>query len=393
MSRDFWLTKREAVKIDKIKKSLTISADSFDCGPVNSSIQLGNNLSPIRPTGAGTQPLTLSATTITLDFWAYIVPTITVASWGVVELEEASGYGIKITTTTSTLTVSIVTSAATYTITYPTPWYQWKRYTVAVDTANNIAKFYLDGVEVGSVAVAAGSFSTTTFDLWFGDSVFLGYLNGYLQDIALYNVYKNANAVDALKTHKGTTGTYSGGLTYYWKLRGNLTNTVGGIDLTGGGMIGGPTYSTNEYAPIKFGASFIAAQYSISLTQKNSFLFPNDIPEGCTGMLVVRWIDDGGEVQRRRFWDLDGVDINPLPEYYNGESISEDFYLEWWNIDGQATIEVPDDVVLRMSKTTHPTTSYDSTPESAATLSVDTTLAQAFALTPFPLTFNTQQTY
>ena len=393
MSRDLWLTKRPALHIDRIKKSLTLEDGSYNCGPTNTSIKLGNTVSPLRSGGSGTLPLTLSATTITVDFWYYAVPTAAAATWSIMELEQASGYGIKLRTTSSTLTVTITTSSASYTISYPALWYQWARYTIAVSTASNLGKLYINGVLVGSVAVAAGSFSTNTFDLWFGETESLSYANGFLQDVAFYNVYKDENAVAVLGTHKGTVGTYSGGLTYYWKLRGALTPTVGAVTLTGSGMLSGPTYSTEDYAPIKYGASFVAAQYSITLTERISFRFPNYPPTGCNGMLVVRWVDDDDITQRRRFWDMDGVDINPMPEAYRGEAVGTTFVLEWWNIDGEDTIEVPEDVVLRISKTTNPTTGYDTTAISAATLTVDTTLAANFPLTPFPITFNTAQTY
>ena len=393
MSRDLWLTKRPAVHIDRIKKSLTIDSGSYNCGPTNASVIIGNTTSPIRISGAGTQPLILSATTVTVDFWYYAIPTIAAASWSIFELEELFGNGIKLTTTSGTLTVTITTTSAAYTITYPAQWYEWKRYTIAVDTANNLGRFYIDGVLVGSVAVAAGTFNTNAFDMWFGDSLFLGYANGNLQDVALYNVYKDATAVAATNTHRGTVGTYSNGLTYYWKLRGTQLPTVGAIDLAGTGGIGNIEYSTERFAPILYGASFVAAQYSITLGYRASLMFPNTPSDECNGMLVVRWIDPDDTVQRRRLWDMSGVDINPMPALYNGEALGTTFVLEWWNIDGEDTIEVPEDIELRISKTTNPTTGYDTTAISAATIAVDTTLAQEFPLTPFPLTFNSQQTY
>ena len=74
--------------------------------------------------------------------------------------------------------------------------------------------------------------------------------------------------------------------------------------------------------------------------------------------------------------------------------MGSDINLELWNIDGEATCVLPSDLTLYISYCTNPTTSYDKTHQAAiAAPTVDTTLAEGFPLTPFPLQFNEQQTY
>jgi hypothetical protein len=76
-----------------------------------------------------------------------------------------------------------------------------------------------------------------------------------------------------------------------------------------------------------------------------------------------------------------------------GENLGSSFTLEFWNVDGANTTVLPQDYVLGISSCTNPTTSYDKTQQSAVTVTADSTLAKTYPLTPFPLVFNTQQTY
>jgi len=152
------------------------------------------------------------------------------------------------------------------------------------------------------------------------------------------------------------------------------------------------SWSLTEFPPVKFGASFVVAEWAVALDQSVSLVWPRDPDDDTTGMLAVRWLDADGEVQRRRLWDYDGVDISPMPALYAGENLTTDFVFELWCVDGDTTCVLPNDFVISISYTTNPTTSYDRVQTSAATLTVDKTLAATYPLT-FPITFDTQQTY
>jgi hypothetical protein len=146
--------------------------------------------------------------------------------------------------------------------------------------------------------------------------------------------------------------------------------------------------------PFIYGASFIPAQFDVTLTAPSAFKFPIMPPDDTTFQLVVRWVDSDGDTHRRKLWALAGVDIAPPLDLYNGETISASFTLECWNVDGASTIELPSELVLYSSLSTLPTTDTDHTNMAAIdNPTVDTTLAAPFPLTPFPLVFNTQQTY
>ena len=388
MARDLWLTRREVGVVDKLKQSLTIGANTFQCGPINGSYSLIKTTVPLQTI---VKPITLSATAFTVDFWGYTTPpgeSAGVRLFLKVYRISGSPYGVRMSVDTTRFYVEVTTTTATYTIDFGSKHYQWTRYTVAIDTAANKADIYFNGELQGTLNVAAGNFSAATnFAVYSSDDPFNSDNIGYLQDLALFNVYKNNNAVKVLGKHKGASGYYSNGLTNYWKLR---INKVDSIDANN--FDGLDSFSTTQYAPIKFGASFVVAQYEVTLTDKVSFQFPVVKPAGTTGILVVRWTDDDGVVQRRRFWELDGVEIYPIPEIYNGEPVSESFVLEWWNIDGETYLTVPEDFKLYVSKTTSPTTTTDTNDVAITTLTVRTLLAQNYSLT-FPLTFPSQQTF
>lgn len=388
MSRDLWQTVREAVEIDRINKKLSISNNSFQCGPINASFVSRSSVSSLRsPLYGSGQDLTISATKITIDFYLKAFPTVGQTSWYLLKLLEASGYGITVQLTPDYITVNIITSASTYSTSLTPKYGQWARYTVAVDTAANQASVYINGVLAGNITVTSGSFSTNTFALVFGNSEFLCYLNGNLNDVAIYNVRKDATAVSVLNTHKGSTGTYSSGLVYFWTLRETQNADVGAVNLTGTAG-GSPTYDEDDYPFIGYGSSFVLAEYAVTVDNPTSLLFPNSPPDAsCNGMLVVRWLDDNGDLQRRKLWDMEGVIINPAPAAYNGERLPASFTLELWNIDGADTVNTGGAITLSYADTTAPTSSYDRT-QSATALTEDTTIQQNFPLTPFPLTFS-----
>lgn len=154
----------------------------------------------------------------------------------------------------------------------------------------------------------------------------------------------------------------------------------------------GNEWSTTVYPPLIWGASFVVAQWEVSLDEKTSIKFPVVPPDDVNFALVVRWVDDDDVVQRRFLWNVEGVDIAPTPADYNGEAIAADFVLEAWNVDGAAEIELTEDLTLYLGLTTLPTTDVDHTSQTAATPVFNVDLAAEFPIT-FPMTFNTQQNF
>jgi hypothetical protein len=154
----------------------------------------------------------------------------------------------------------------------------------------------------------------------------------------------------------------------------------------------GTVQDDDNYPPLRYGASFVVAEYSVVLDQKCSIKFPI-VADDPDHSLVVRYTDNNGNIQRRYFYKPTGVDYDSSITQYAGERLSEEFVLEFWNIDGNDTTSLNEDLVIYLSLTSVPSTAVDRTAESAYTPTADNAIAQNFPLTPFPLTFNSTQTY
>lgn len=389
MSRDFWNTKRLAPRVDKIKKSLTIPAGDYDCCFTRASVYNPTTVSALRLQSN----ITLSATQLTIDYWAKYSITPLGINVDAFSLIDSSGVAsIRMNLRSSTTVMTIVTSLGTYTFTVLRSfYYEWHRFTVTFSVTDNELRLYVDEVLMGAVTTT-GNLINNDFAFNLGQAAFLGQAIGFVNELALYATRKTQEAIIQIKSFKANIGAYGTNLQGYWKLNnfaaGISSPSVGSIDI----ISASATLDTTEYAPVKFGSSFVVAQHNVTLTHKCSLRFPETPPDETTGMLVVRWVDDNEVTQRRKLWDLDGVDIGPPPATYNGEPIAETFSIELWNIDGQETCVIPEEIVLRISKTTDPTNSHDDTSVSAAVITADSTLAEAFSLT-LPATFNSQQTY
>lgn len=384
MPRDYWNTLRQVLKVGKRKKSLTLAAGEYDCGPVRGSY---DHRGAVDALGHLTMDLALSTTTLTVDVWLKPLANL-VSPTDFFRMENSTANLIRIGYSLAIYVdgfyLQIIDSGGTRTVKLPLLWNSWNRYTVAFSSTLGFAYIYINGVLYASTVVAA--FGNANFDMFIGNSHAVSHYVGYVGEIALYSAYKNDLAVSQLGSFKANIGAYGTGLVAYWPLREDYTPLVGAYTLTQGTN----TFSTTEYPPIKFGASFVAAQYDVDLGKTVSLKFPNTPPTGTTGELIVRWTDADDVVQRRKLWRVTGVDVEA--EDYKGEPILAPFVLELWNIDGQETAEIPEDMILYVSDTTNPTTSSDTTSQSAATVTADSTLAAPFPIT-FPLTFNTQQTY
>jgi len=112
----------------------------------------------------------------------------------------------------------------------------------------------------------------------------------------------------------------------------------------------------------------------------------------CTGRIVDIGIGGGRFVTE---CGADGYDVNPIPVTYRGQRLPSTVTLEIWNIDGNTTVDL-EDALEMLTSILHVVTSpltTTRTSDLSTELSINTLLAEPFPLTPFPLTFATQQTY
>jgi len=390
MSRDTWQLRRPATRIQKIRKSLTLPAASYECFEDKGSVLV--NMDPSGPASGLAMRQSLPAAfnitaELTLECWILVSVFSNTIILGV-----QTQYELRLTSDGLLRLTLYKGGAQTVIGTTIIPSFQWVH--VAATWDGVTGKLFINGVQEANTLSLTPSIDTG------GVSLFLGGNQANYSLIAEARIWSVALTQDQLnfrRNHPTSFGVtdLDSDLIGYWKCNEGvgasiIYNKIAAYPLDYDVL--SPHAMSAEYPPLIYGASFIVAQTVVTLGRPVSLIFPKVAPTGCTGVLCVSALDDEGEEQRYKLWDLDGVDIAPAPIQYNGQKLNSPFTLEWWNIDGEKTLETASDLTLSISHCTNPTTSQDTTQIAAATITMDTTLAEAFPLT-FPLTFASQQTY
>jgi hypothetical protein len=393
MSRDYWMTRRKTPIIDKLKQTITIPNTNIEQCFINRSSVYGNggNDCDVASNVSGTISLTDN---ITIECWVKVLPKAGATDAYLVRFYgTASSLSFYVSFTSNGAMVEVIGGS----VTYPTailPMNEWVHLATTFDHAGEgKIRLYVNGL-LADTENTAGVLATGL------DRYILNHDNtafsfiGYVAEVRMWDVARSAGQIyAAYNKPQGLIGV-APNLLCYARVNDASGSTV---SATNGDLVGtlevNNSWSVSEFPPLIYGASFVVAEWAITLSNNVSLQWPLTMPDDTTGMLCVRWTDSDNEVQRRRLWDLDGVDIAPFPELYAGENLGSSFTIELWNIDGENTCELTEDVTLGISYCTNPTTSYDRTRQAATTVTTDSTLAANFPLTPFPLTFDTQQTY
>ena len=109
------------------------------------------------------------------------------------------------------------------------------------------------------------------------------------------------------------------------------------------------------------GASIILTEFQGSADDPFTLRFPFTAPNE-SFCLAIRWLDDDGNVVRRKCWEGIGEKLTyPL---YNGEVIGTEFALEIWNVEGASTASLAEDTILTTGILVSP--SYCCTSESGS---------------------------
>jgi hypothetical protein len=414
MSRDYWMTRRKTPIIDKLKQTITLKAGTWACGREQGAqyVTTGQNL-------YGTSiSSSLSSRKCTIEFWwkfetlpSYYTER-DILFLGSASYGDSVKYAVKVryNATTNQFVIYLgdnlnpITSAS-FNTGVSTITGQWHHYAVTRNYSGGTTtvKFYVDGVLVYTGTTAAfDSTSLAGAGLYVGDQTAAGiYIQGWLTDLRLWSTvrsdadiaqnYKKQLSIDGLPTFNKTL--LDSFLMSYVANPTNIPNFGLENETPYVSYYSSPIVLVRESIITSYGGSFVTAEWSVTLPNKVSLQWPATPPANTTGALYVRWIDSDGVTQRRILWTLSGVDVAPPSPTYVGENLGSSFTLEFWNVDGANTTVLPQDYVLGISSCTNPTTSYDKTQQSAVTVTADSTLAKTYPLTPFPLVFNTQQTY
>lgn len=386
MSRDTWQLRRPAIQTTKIRKSLILPAASYTCFEDKGSVRLNiGPPGPLTPLQATPAEMELDSA-LTLECWVYVEVFSNRILLGV-----SSQYELR-TTSAGNLRLTLYKGGAQTVISaLVIPSFQWVH--IAATWDGTTGKLFINGVQDANTLSLTPSLATGVGNpVLFGD----GSWTGYGAEARIWSV---ALTVDEMNFRRdrpisdGSTGLDTG-LVSYWKCNEGSGTTISNKTTTDLDFTVTPLNSLviTEFPPLIYGASFIAEEATITLGKSVSLIFPKTIPSGCTGMLCVSHTNDDGVEERFNLWNLTGVDIAPAPTFYTGQKLNSPFKFEWWNIDGELTVEVPNALIISISDTTNPTSSIDATQISAATVTINTELAANFPLV-FPLSFDTQQTY
>lgn len=391
MSRDFWQTLRAGREVGRLKQSITLPAASYTCFRNLACLEYGvadanNNFSTFGE---------VINTAFTFECWTK--PLTTPASKQTILKFGDATPEFELSITGNTITATVYKGAVATNLTYSGLSLAFNWIHIAVTYNNVTFSLYINGLLMTSVALAGPVDTAANFFHVAQSAALTNLYIGRIAEIRVWNVARAAEDILQYFHQQRNAGLGDvSGLIHYFKCNGVSLISGDEADQINPGSItinaSAGKFIEGDWPPLLYGASFIVAETEITLDVPISFQFPVIQPDGCTGQLAVRWIDSDGVVQRRTFWSLAGVDVNPVPAIYNGEPVETPFTLEWWNIDGVDTVDILSDLILYVSDTTTAQNSYDHTNIVAATPSMNTNLGEPYPLV-YPLGFDQAQSY
>lgn len=392
----FWQTLRPLRKVGKLRGVIIVPEFNEACGPSNISYYSVNsewtspNIAPV---------VLLDGTGITMEAWIKVpglnrAQNINIMRFGLHRIE------------LSTLGVPSVTldrnAMAALTVTAPSavPMVQWVHIAATCDGTN--VYLYVNFELVASSALG-GTLDTTAADIYIGDT---GTSTGNSTGVQFNEVrqWNYARTLEQLELAAySPRGSVDVGLNSYFPFHdGTGTTTIPNeitakaYDLTPNPHAGDMSeWLDDDSYPYAMGASYYPLQFAIDTDgQYYSLKYPARKPYASVNFVpCIRWTE-GGEVKRYRLWDaITGFDAAPEIPEYRGERIPDGSFLEIWNLDGNRTVLLTEAFDLETSILHVVENATTTARTSDATPVANTLLAEPFPLTPFPLQFDTQQTF
>jgi len=387
----FWQTLRPLRKVGKLRGVITVPAFEEACGPAFNCLEVSNTGYVI-----GTAPSSFDLVDeMTIEAWVY--PLFMYNTGGTLgricnssryEVRLVSGGYVSFSTykgSTQTLTSTITLNA-----------FEWNHIACTYD--GTTMRIYINGVlNPGTLAVAAPltARATASFNVVTNSTGVTVCYN----EVRLWSVARTQEELQAAaNSPRNTDGSIDADLIGYWPLDEGTGTTIDNaiaaeaFTSTFGGTI---AWTSGDGYPYKLGASYYPLQFAIATDgQYFSLKYPARKPYASVNFVpCIRWTEDG-EVKRYRLWDaITGFDAAPeIPEYH-GERIPAGSFLEIWNLDGNRTVllteafDIETSILHVVENATTTARTSDATPVA------NTELAEPFPLTPFPLQFDTQQTF
>lgn len=404
----FWTSKYPSIKIDRLRKTITVLPFSYQTGFTKGSLSKTPEQSfaiDLKIQGSPLPAFDTIANSFTVEAW--INPLKVDDSGNLQEILFAMdagtvSYGIDFGIINRKLRIRIRKSGVLQTLesTKLISASEWQH--VVATYGNNTLKLYINGVqETTTLTVTAPIDPLVNTFTRVGQSQPLNdEYAGFIDELRVWTTERTLTEINTWKDFQ-LIGTESGLLTYF---KFNVLGVSDRFyDVVNAGRYIATTTGSNLFAvlstegfPYLLHASFIGARVKCSLGKKMSLRFPLLKPkdDGEFGFFVM-WVDEDDEVQRRKIWTVDGVDISDYPDY-NGETLEDPFYLEFWNIDGEQLTKLINNLVLDTSLAARPLTSIDRNKQKALTdATADSFLFETLSagFFPLPMIFDTQPTF
>jgi hypothetical protein len=389
MARDIWQTLRKAPLVGRLNKYVTIPAFSVECGPTRGCLYAAHETWDVIELPIGSQydsfavefwikPQATVDGPATADYLSSFV-TLTYALSGdtyTLELRCAPSVSQVVTSINGVEAIDMTTPNIGHNV--------WSHVAIVNDAgSDNEIRLYVNGVLADTKATATGGIGVGELAITIGD---VGICR-----VADVRVWNNAISYDEI-LYRMDKYTSHANMLYHFRFNEDFDDTT--ATYTGTTTDASLVYIDDEsYPPIGFGASFIAAEFQCALSYPTSFKYPVEKPTtDCNFCLCVRWEDEDGSIQRRKFWTV-GEDIAPDPAEYAGERLPVDCVLEVWNIDGNDTVDLATALSLDIGLTVKATSGEDFTQTAEQTLTKDSALYVTFPTADDTLTPSAEPSY
>jgi hypothetical protein len=383
----FWQTLRPIRKVGKLRGILTIPTFSQEITPnqtclAASKISAANDL---YAEGAGLGEVS----TLTIEFQAKVQSYYTChlpSLWNIL----GTLASLRIESAGNILNVYVINGSGGGTIfNIPRPYNEWFHCAVTYDATDGL-KVYIDGELVDSDFAGGGVITVAPRRLYMSHPVD----GSYPYEVAELRVWDVVRTADEIRYyHDKLINSGTSGLVSYWRFNEEVAETIAedlaanGYDMT---LETGWAFFEDYPIGIKKGVSFVIGRFVIEAGKTYSMNFPVRKPYPTVNFMpVIRWLDSETDtIIRYRLWDLDGVDIAPIPPIYTGQAIPDGASLEIWNVDGNENVELTETFDIETSilnVVTSPETTTQT--ESATMTALDTSIFQDLPL-PLPSDFD-----
>lgn len=383
----FWQTLRPIRRVGKLRGILSIPEFEQQITPDQTCLYASKvtGANAIYAEGAGLGEVS----TVTLEFYARVMTHSTVhlpSLWNILGTLVA----LRVEAAGNVINVVVINGTGLRTIfNVPIPFNEWFHCAITYDATDGLM-VYINGVLKDSDFAGEGVITTAPRRMYLAHPVD-GTRQYEVAEIRVWDVVRTPDEIAYYFDKLINSGT--SGLVSYWRCNESVgESTIQDIGPNGYDIVLDTGYEFFLDFPIgvKKGVSFVIGRFVIETGKTYSMRFPVRKPYADVNFMpVIRWLDtDTDTIIRYKLWELDGVDIAPIPPTYTGQAIPDGASLEIWNIDGNQTVELTESFDIETSIMNVVTSPETTTQEESADMDTfDTSIFQALPL-DLPSTFD-----